>query len=166
MVQAQTIVDKAVQLMQHHMKISNVSFEAEFLASDTTLMCDENQIQQALVALIVNAVEAMQGGGILRLRVDRNAGGDLRIHLADTGPGIAKEDIPHLFEPFFSTKKEGQGVGLGLSVVYGIVERHGGTISVQSEVGKGTIFTLTFPPATTPHPRVELKPEPASPSSH
>jgi two-component system, NtrC family, sensor kinase len=155
--QARIIVDKAVQLMQHHLDISNVAFESEYLSSDTTLMCDENQIQQALVALIVNAVEAMQGGGTLRLRVDRNVRGDLCLHLADTGPGIANEDIPHLFEPFFTTKKEGQGVGLGLSVVYGIVERHGGTISVQSESGKGTAFTIIFPSVTTSHPRFELR---------
>lgn len=155
--QARTIVERAVQLMQHHMEIANVTLELEFLSSDTTLMCDENQIQQALVALIVNAVEAMQGGGMLRLRVERSAGGDLCLHLADTGPGIAEEDIPHLFEPFFTTKKEGQGVGLGLSVVYGIVERHGGTVSVQSEAGKGTVFTLTFPSVTASHPRFQLR---------
>lgn len=153
------IVEKAVQLMQHHLKISNVTFEAEYAAADMKLMCDDNQIQQALVALIVNAVEAMPAGGILRMKVDRSQAGDLRIHLADTGAGITKEDLPHLFEPFFTTKKQGQGVGLGLSVVYGIVERHGGVISVQSEVGQGTAFTITFPPATTSHPRVEAKPE-------
>jgi two-component system NtrC family sensor kinase len=153
----QPIVDRAVQLMQHHMKISNVTFEASYQAEDTTLMCDENQIQQALVALMVNAVEAMPGGGSLKLHVSRDAGGDLKIRLQDSGGGIAPEDLPHVFEPFYSTKKEGQGVGLGLSVVYGIVERHNGTIAVESELGRGTTFTMIFPPAATPHPRVETK---------
>lgn len=153
--QLQPIVDRAVQLMQHHMKISNVTFEADFHTQDTTLMCDENQIQQALVALMVNAVEAMQDGGRIMLTASRDDNGDLRIRLADTGGGIAADDLPHVFEPFYSTKKEGQGVGLGLSVVYGIVERHGGTITVESEPGKGTAFVLTFPPAATPHPRPE-----------
>jgi two-component system NtrC family sensor kinase len=153
----QTIVERAVQLIQHHMKISNVTFEATYEAADTTIMCDENQIQQALVALMVNAVEAMPEGGSLKLHVNRDANGDLKIRLQDSGGGIASEDLPHVFEPFYSTKKEGQGVGLGLSVVYGIVERHNGTINVESELGKGTAFIMIFPPAATPHPRVESK---------
>ena len=153
----QPIVERAVQLMQHHMKMSNVSFEAEYLTPDTTFMCDENQIQQALVALMVNAVEAMPAGGYIKLTATRDANGDLRARFADTGGGIAAEDLPHVFEPFYSTKKEGQGVGLGLSVVYGIIERHGGSITVESEPGKGTAFILTFPPAGAPHPRVETK---------
>jgi two-component system NtrC family sensor kinase len=90
----------------------------------------------------------MPGGGDLKLAVSRNAGGDLQILVADSGVGIAPEDLPNIFEPFYTTKTEGQGTGLGLSVVYGIVERHGGTISAESEVGKGSVFTLTFPPAS------------------
>ncbi len=122
---------------------------------DATVMCDENQIQQALVALFVNAVEAMPNGGTLGLRVALSASGVLEIRVSDTGVGIAPEDLDHVFEPFFTTKKEGKGVGLGLSVVFGIVERHGGNISVQSQLGQGTTFTLIFPPAAMPHPRVD-----------
>jgi two-component system NtrC family sensor kinase len=151
------IVDKAVRLMQHHFKISNVHFEAEIPDPEATLMCDESQIQQALVALFVNAVEAMPQGGNLKLKVSQDAAHGIRIDLQDSGVGIAAEDIPHLFEPFFSTKREGKGVGLGLSVVYGILERHEGTVSVQSEPGKGTLFTLLFPPASMHRPRVEAK---------
>jgi signal transduction histidine kinase len=68
----------------------------------------------------------------------------LSIVVQDSGIGITPEDLPHVFEPFYSTKKDGQGVGLGLSVVYGIVERHGGSISVDSALGKGTTFTMKF----------------------
>jgi two-component system NtrC family sensor kinase len=146
---ARSIVEKAVQLIQHHLKISNVTFEGDYRTSDTRLMCNENEIQQALIALMVNAVEAMPGGGNLRLTMKHNAQGDLQIILADSGIGIAREDLPNIFEPFFTTKTGGQGTGLGLSVVYGIVERHGGTISVESEPGKGSTFTLTFPMAAT-----------------
>jgi signal transduction histidine kinase len=153
LVPVQGIVERAVQLVQHHFKISNVSFQANYDA-DATLLCDENQIQQALVALFVNAVEAMPQGGTLTLGVTRTSDGDLRISVADSGVGIAAEDLPHVFEPFFTTKKEGKGVGLGLSVVYGIIERHGGTVSVRSEPGKGTVFTLSFPPATASPPRM------------
>ncbi len=159
LVEVRGIVDKAVRLVQHHLKVSKVTLEAEYAAADLKLLCDENQIQQALVALMVNAVESMPAGGILRLKVDQSPGGDLRMQVADTGCGIPKEDLPHVFEPFFTTKKQGQGVGLGLSVVYGIVERHGGRISVQSEAGQGTVFTMTFTSATAPHPRIEKAPE-------
>jgi two-component system, NtrC family, sensor kinase len=152
------IVEKAVQLMQHHFKISNVRFKQEYLTEDTTLRCDENQIQQALVALMVNATEAMRGGGDLSLGVERSGSGALVIHVSDTGAGIAAEDLPYVFEPFFTTKKGGQGVGLGLSVVYGIIERHGGQISVKSEPGKGTVFTLSFPPADHWHPDDKVSP--------
>jgi two-component system NtrC family sensor kinase len=149
------IVEQAVRLVQHHFAISGVSFQQEVRVPDASILCDGNQIQQALLALFVNAVEAMNGGGTLRLVVDRDAAGSTIISVADTGTGIAAEELPHIFEPFYTTKKEGSGVGLGLSVVYGIVERHGGTVSVQSEPGKGTVFTLTFPPVAQSQPRVE-----------
>jgi two-component system NtrC family sensor kinase len=145
------IVDRAVQLVQHHFKISNVEFELHAEDQDASLVCDGNQIQQALVALFVNAVEAMPGGGALILRINRLQTGELQLQVSDSGSGIPQEDLSHVFEPFFTTKKEGNGVGLGLSVVYGIVERHGGTTQVQSELGKGTTFTLLFPPASGHH---------------
>jgi signal transduction histidine kinase len=155
LVSIRAIVDRAVQLIQHHFRISNVEFELIVEDADATLMCDENQIQQALVALFVNAVEAMPEGGKLVLRINRLDSGELQLHVTDSGAGIPQEDLSHVFEPFFTTKKEGKGVGLGLSVVYGIVERHGGTIHVQSAVGKGTTFTLAFPPASVHHSSVE-----------
>lgn len=140
------VVERSVQLMRHHFEISGVRLEALYADDDIQLLCDENQIQQAIVALFVNAVEAMPDGGTLNVDVsyadDRNS---VQLKISDSGAGIANEDIPHVFEPFFTTKKEGVGVGLGLSVVYGIIERHGGNISVESELTKGTTFTLTFP---------------------
>ncbi len=140
------IVHKAVELMQHHFQISNVEFKEEYPVEEATLLCDENQIQQALVALFVNAVEAMPDGGILTVAVQKNnENNTISIHISDSGMGIAAEDVTHIYEPFFTTKKNGKGVGLGLSVVYGIVERHEGDISVKSEPGKGTTFSLIFP---------------------
>lgn len=140
------IIDQAERLMKHHFDISNVQFQASYPTTDTTLLCDENQLEQAMVALFVNAVEAMPDGGTLHVSVcDNKAQGHVSIQVQDTGIGIPEADIPHVFEPFFSTKRNGQGVGLGLSVVYGIVDRHGGTISVKSEIGKGTVFNLDFP---------------------
>lgn len=144
------IVGKAEQILRHHFQISKVQFEAIPTSDEPSLFCNENQIQQALVALFVNAVEAMPYGGKLTVQVVIDpSNGELRILVRDSGIGIPTEDLPRIFEPFFTTKKNGQGVGLGLSVVYGIVERHGGTISVESGVGKGTTFSMRFPKTGT-----------------
>jgi two-component system, NtrC family, sensor kinase len=143
-------IGKAEQILRHHFEISKVEFVLNMPAHEPSLFCDENQIQQALVALFVNGVEAMPAGGTLTVDVVQDADvGDLRILVKDTGLGIPSEDLPRIFEPFFTTKKNGQGVGLGLSVVYGIVERHGGTIAVESGAGPGTVFTMTFPKTGT-----------------
>ncbi len=146
------IVEKAHRILEHHFHISNVHFEAIYSPEEPMLMCDEQQIQQALIALFVNAVEAMPEGGTLHLDIVQKPGNEnMIIRLTDTGIGIPEEELPNIFEPFYTTKKEGKGIGLGLSVVYGIVVRHGGTITVQSHVNKGTTFTITFPPLES-HP--------------
>jgi signal transduction histidine kinase len=108
------------------------------------VVCDGNQIQQALLALLVNAVEAMADGGTLSVRaVGREDW--VALAISDTGYGIPPEVIPHIFEPFFSTKDKAEGVGLGLAVAYGIIQRHGGDIEVESKVNHGTTFTVTLP---------------------
>ncbi len=141
------IVSRAAQLMQHHFDISKVQFTTSYDDESIILMADEHQIQQALIALFVNAVEAMpDGGGSLAVQVGKSSTAEeIYIRVSDSGIGIAPDDMSHIFEPFFTKKKDGNGTGLGLSVVYGIVERHGGSINVASEIGKGTTFTLTFP---------------------
>jgi two-component system NtrC family sensor kinase len=115
---------------------------------DAVMVADGGQVEQALLALLVNAVEAMAGGsgrdGLLTVRVEGD-GEAVVIHVCDTGVGIHPEVLPHIFEPFFSTKHQESGVGLGLAVVYGIVQRHGGTIGVDSERGRGTTFHLRLP---------------------
>jgi two-component system NtrC family sensor kinase len=141
----QQIVEKAASLVRHHCQMANVRFEARYADPAIMLTCDQNQIQQALLALFVNAVEAMTGGGTIVVDVRKESGDDVVITVADTGSGILPEDLPHIFEPFYTTKKGGKGVGLGLSVVYGIVERHGGTITAHSVPGASTVFTLRFP---------------------
>jgi two-component system, NtrC family, sensor kinase len=143
------IVENAAQLVRHHCDISNVKLEMRYADPEITLLCDENQIKQALIALFVNAVEAMPGGGTITVEAGRPQNGDgVNISVTDNGAGIAESDLPFIFEPFFTTKKEVRGVGLGLSVAYGIVERHGGKITVVSSVGKGTTFMLNFPPVS------------------
>jgi signal transduction histidine kinase len=121
---------------------------------------DQNQIQQALTNLVLNGIQAMARGGRLDVGVGRRyvrppaghegvAGEYLCVTVQDQGTGIAPEHVSHIFEPFFTTKGVGEGTGLGLSVAYGIVQDHGGWLDVESEVGRGTRFTVFLRPATT-----------------
>lgn len=140
------IIGKSLGLVQHHFQIHSITLEQHLMDEDTTLVCDGQQLQQAFLALLVNSVEAMPEGGVLRVESKYLSGTDeIQVFISDTGVGVAEEDLPHLFEPFFSRKKNERGVGLGLSVVYGIVERHGGRIDVQTKTNRGTTFTITLP---------------------
>ena len=150
------IIARAARLIAHHMEMAHVRLESSCRPADLCFIGDEDQAQQALVALFVNAVEAMPDGGTLRVVATEVAGAapaaaehpaQLRIVVSDTGVGIRPEDLPHVFEPFFSSKQDMQGTGLGLSIVYGIIERHGGTITVQSQPGQGATFTIRLPRA-------------------
>ncbi len=105
---------------------------------------DPAQIQQVLTNLIVNAIQAMRYGGPVEISVSALAD-ELSIAIHDRGPGIAASELPHLFEPFYTTKDTGEGTGLGLSIAYGIVQEHGGRLEVQSEVGHGATFTVFLP---------------------
>jgi signal transduction histidine kinase len=127
----------------------SVSTEAENLPS---ICCDASQIQQVLTAIIMNAVDAIssQGprGGNLRIRAAMVDPAWVDIAVANDGPPIPKDVLPHIFEPFFSTKQAASGVGLGLAVTYGIVKRHGGDIQVTT--GERTTFHVILPVGATP----------------
>ena len=138
------IVERALALVRHHIEISGIRLERAPLEGDDQLTCDADQVHQALVALLVNAVEAMPHGGTLRVAV-WGAADDVRASISDTGVGIPPGALEHIFEPFFSTKDRQEGVGLGLAVVHGIVQRHGGRIEVESELQRGTTFHLSLP---------------------
>lgn len=139
------LVDQSIKLVEHHLKMHNITLQRMVDVHLPLVVCDSEQIQQALLALEINAVESMINDGILTIGVRRADEEHIQITIADTGIGIRPEDMPHIFEPFYTTKKEGKGTGLGLAVVYGIVERHQGTIVAASEQYKGTTFTLTLP---------------------
>lgn len=144
------VVDRCALLMNHHARMHNVDLVIR-CDNDVTIQCDPNQIQQALIALMVNAIEAMSGttdrseGGTLTVEVLKPDDDHIAIRVIDTGVGMTEEVKAHIFEPFFTTKSDMKGVGLGLAVVYGIVERHHGGIDVDSAPGKGTTFTITLP---------------------
>lgn len=155
------IVERAFAVVRHHMEIRGVKMEAEGPEGSDSLRCDPDQILEVLVALFINAAEAMPAGGSLAVRA-RREGASMRIDVSDSGCGIPAEAIPHIFEPFFTTKKEGKALGLGLSVVYGIIQSHGGRISVESKPGAGTTFRIILPmAAAVPE---DAGPMPAAPS--
>jgi two-component system NtrC family sensor kinase len=111
------------------------------------VVADFGQLRQAFVNIAMNGCEAMGRGGILRVAT-RERDGFVEVVLSDNGPGIPAERLQRIFDPFFTTKEK--GTGLGLSVVYGVVQKHEGTIAVDSEVGRGTTFTIRLPiPAQT-----------------
>ena len=145
------IVERSLMLVRHHLQLKGVKLNSELLSGNREIVADAGQLQQALVALLVNAVEAMsglkEGEGELTVRLS-GSDDEVRIDIGDTGVGIPTEVLPKIFEPFFSTKEAEKGVGLGLSVVYGIVRRHGGQIEVESKVGRGTAFHLRLPRQT------------------
>ena len=148
------VVERSLMLVRHHLEISqDQSCTANCSSGDSQIVADAGQLQQALVALLVNAVEAMKGleGEEAELNVRlRGSADEVRIDIRDTGVGIPPEVLPQIFDPFFSTKETENGVGLGLAVVYGIVQRHGGQISVESKVGQGTVFHLRLPRQAKP----------------
>jgi two-component system NtrC family sensor kinase len=141
-----SIVTRSFQLIHHHLQIHNIKPVVELGKEAVSVNCDPQQIEQALLALEINAVEAMPEGGTLTLRLERGPDGEhVRVVVSDTGCGIRQEDLPHIFEPFFTTKEGGKGTGLGLAVTYGIVQRHSGTIDVESALQSGTTFVITLP---------------------
>ena len=106
--------------------------------------CFPSQLNQVFMNLLVNAAHAITDKGIITIRTGRQ-GEEVFIRIADTGKGIPEENLKRVFDPFFTTKPVGKGTGLGLSLSYGIMQKHNGRIEVQSEVGKGTTFTLWLP---------------------
>ena len=141
-----SVVEQSLRLIDHHMKMNNIQVQTAFGEGPITAFCDGHQIEEALLALEINAVEAMPDGGEFRIAMEMDSPPNvIRISVADNGTGIPPEVLPHIFEPFYTTKKDGKGTGLGLSVVYGIMERHGGRVEVTSAPGSGAAFTLILP---------------------
>lgn len=138
------IVENALSLTRNQLKVSEsrVAVIKEF-EDLPAISIDPNQMLEAFVNIIINAIDAMPSGGTLKvttLKMEEEK--KIEIRFADTGCGIAREHLEQIFDPFFTTKEPGKGTGLGLAVTYGIVERHQGTIEVESEAGKGTTFTI------------------------
>ncbi|MCX6268625.1 MAG: ATP-binding protein [Bacteroidetes bacterium] len=139
------ILNETYELMTHPIKIANISFNMDFSAKSDLINCSPNQIKQACVAMLVNASEAVLENGEIMITTKNPDEDTINFEISDNGLGIAAEDIPHIFEPFFSTKQDVSGIGLGLAIVHGIVQNHKGKIQVKSIVGTGTTISVTIP---------------------
>lgn len=140
------VIEQALRLVQHHLDLNAIHVEEQFEADLPMVHCDGAQIEQVLLALLMNAIDAMpQGGNIWITTTSSTEANQVRIVVRDDGSGIPPEILPRIFEPFLTTKETGRGVGLGLAISHSILERHNGRIEVQSEIGKGTTFTMTLP---------------------
>ncbi len=138
-------IDKVISLVGHQVKMKNIEVVREESPSLPLVMGDFNQVLQVFVNLTVNAVQSMAEGGRLTISSSTDEERNVAVSFRDNGCGISAENMEKLFTPFFTTKEEVKGVGLGLAVSYGIIERHGGRIEVQSEEGKGSTFTVYLP---------------------
>jgi len=164
------VIERSLRLMQHQLDLAGIQVQLGLDPDLPNVLCDASQIEQVILALVVNAMDAMAQGGNLWLTTSFSRDlsqepGYVRIVVRDDGSGIPPDILPRLFEPFLTTKETGRGVGLGLAVSRSILERHSGSIEVQSEVGRGTTFTVTLPwdgenGARKPSPAGEVLAEP------
>jgi two-component system, sporulation sensor kinase E len=138
------IAEDTIEVLEERLARHSIKVERAYEEALPPVLADADHMSQVLLNLFLNAVHAMPDGGLLRIAL-KGTPGSVTMSLSDTGHGIPQEHISKIFDPFFSTKETGKGTGLGLTVVHGIVQEHGGTIGVESEPGRGTTFTLTLP---------------------
>jgi CheY-like chemotaxis protein len=141
------VVERALRLRGYQLTSQRIETQLVLPPDLPTVLGDARQLQQVVLNLVTNALQAMPDGGELRIAA-RADGETVTLEIADTGPGIPPEARPHIFEPFFTTKDEGEGTGLGLSVSYGIVQAHGGALSLAESSERGTRFDVVLPAAT------------------
>jgi two-component system NtrC family sensor kinase len=144
-----SVIEKSLDLIAHSAKTQHIEVTKELDPSLPPLMGDSHQLHQVFTNLILNAVQVMSEGGKLTLRTSVTKNNEIKAEVTDTGCGIPPENMGKLFTPFFTTKSEVKGVGLGLAVSYGIIKNHKGRIEVDSEVDKGTTFTVYLPLKTS-----------------
>jgi two-component system NtrC family sensor kinase len=147
------IIRRTVSIIDHKLKLANVELELQLDENLSKMKCDSSQLQQVIVNLVMNASEAThnRGNGKVTVRTTSNTEkASIRLEVKDNGDGIPKEYLAKIYDPFFTTKDEGKGVGLGLAVVYGIIESHGGDIEVETKIGEGTTFLVDLPVSGEP----------------
>jgi two-component system NtrC family sensor kinase len=138
------VIKSSARLISHQKRGDNIEIKFEIDEDLPMVNADEGQLQQAIIALATNAIDAMNGSGTLTFHAFSRPS-QVVIEIQDTGHGIEPEDVSKIFEPFYTTKEVGKGTGLGLAVCYGIITEHGGRLSVRSNVGEGTTFSIFLP---------------------
>jgi two-component system, NtrC family, sensor kinase len=138
------VLEKALIIINHHIEINHIRVIKNYTGKEYPVLCDGQKIEQALIAVFINAIEAMPDGGNLTISIDREDQW-LVLRITDEGKGILEKDLPLIFEPFYSTKGDNKGTGLGLPVAYGIINQHKGKIIVESTSSRGTTFKIIFP---------------------
>ncbi len=139
------VLRDVLRLVRYELGRHSVELVENYTSTLPPVLADSNKLKQIFINLIMNAVQAMSGGGRLILSTGEVAGGEVEAVVADSGPGIPEEVLPRIFEPFFSTKKEGEGTGLGLYICRNIILEHEGRLTVESRPGEGTTFRVILP---------------------
>jgi two-component system NtrC family sensor kinase len=156
------VVDRSLRLVQHQLDLAGIQVQPQLDPDLPPVLCDAAQIEQVILALVMNALDALPQGGNLWITTSfSHEPNHVQIVVRDDGSGIPAEILPRIFEPFLTTKETGRGVGLGLAISHSILERHNGNIEVQSEAGRGTTFTVTLP-WDTDMDREKVSPTPAN----
>jgi len=138
------LIEEALQLIEHETKKRNIKIMRDIAAAPGAIWSDPFRIRQALINLLTNAVHAVGSEGVITLAL-KDTGDAVEIAISDSGPGIPRENLARIFEPFFSTKSPGEGTGLGLFVTRGVIEKLGGTVTVDSDVRQGACFRIRLP---------------------
>ena len=138
------IVENSVTVINHHLEINGINLIKDYTDTPILLYCNADKIQQALMALLINSIEASPNGGSITLSITREIS-NIVVKVIDEGTGISSKDLPHIYEPFYSTKEASNGTGLGLAVAYGIITQHKGKIEVEKTSNRGTTFKITLP---------------------
>ena len=139
------LLNDTLQLLEPQLRKSNVEIIKDYAVPPPVVFGNSGKLQQVFTNLIMNARDAIFGGGSITLSTSVNDDGGVSIKVADDGEGILQENLKKIFDPFFTTKGVGNGTGLGLAVTYGIVQEHNGTIEAASEKDGGAVFTITLP---------------------
>lgn len=143
------LVEDMARLVEREASLHNIRLERHYSDSLPPVHTDAPLVRQVVLNILNNATHAVQKDGAIAVRTREEEDGGVGIQVSDTGCGIPKEYLDKVFDPFFTTKAPGKGTGLGLSICHGIMDRLGGRISLESEEGKGTTFTVHLPPVRT-----------------
>ena len=138
-------IREVIGFIEKEVLYRNITLNQNLADSLPKIASDKGQLQQVILNIVNNAIDAVDEGGLIEVSSTVKSADTVLVSIKDNGTGISKDKLKHIFEPFYTTKEKGKGTGLGLSISYGIMKKLGGSIHVESETGKGTIFTLEIP---------------------